>query len=269
MTRNLPNLPLRLAGALLAGLLLTAAAEPAAPDRLPGEAVGVVGSGDQLALRLMQDRQERTLKLGDEYRDGWRLEALTPTSATLAREGQRREVGLNPTGQLAGSAPATPPSQVRVLLSDEEILAMVRSRPPINGGKPMVGMTAAESERYQVLMYKGGQLRAASRPPSPAPPPDGGLIRVQITPSTELIPALGPEGPELASLLDKMSLGYYNDAVTAYQRYGPIEIPRTGDSSVDNPRMADYPGARWSSRGDSYVMIMPATAPTLISAPAP
>lgn len=72
------------------------AAEPSAPDRLPAEVQGVVGSGDQLRLRLNDAAGVRTLRPGEAYRDGWMLKAVTASTATLAKDGQERVVGLNP-----------------------------------------------------------------------------------------------------------------------------------------------------------------------------
>lgn len=101
-----------LAATLTGGALTAYAAQPSAPERLAGQAAGVVGSGDQLSLRLVEDNQARTIRPGDDYADGWKLDVLTATSATLVKDGQRREVGLNPTGAVASRGPAAAPSRV-------------------------------------------------------------------------------------------------------------------------------------------------------------
>lgn len=75
-------------------------------QRLPAEVVGVVGSGNQMTLRIRRDGVVQNLKLGDEYRDGWRLRTLTPDVATLAKGNETRRVGLNPAGALAVEAEA-------------------------------------------------------------------------------------------------------------------------------------------------------------------
>lgn len=99
---------------LLAAGVVQGATAASAPDLLPGEVRGVTGSGDSLSLQLKTaDGAERSLKPGDAYRDGWVLKALTPTAATLAREGQERQVGLNPT--LAASPADEAATKVTVL----------------------------------------------------------------------------------------------------------------------------------------------------------
>ncbi|MDB5437981.1 MAG: hypothetical protein JWM33_408 [Caulobacteraceae bacterium] len=105
---------LGLAGLMSAAALTAYAAAPSGPDALPGEVVGVIGSGDQLSLKVAQDQKIRTVKLGAEYRDGWTLDALTTSTASLSKEGQRREIGLNPTGALASAAPGRDPSKVEI-----------------------------------------------------------------------------------------------------------------------------------------------------------
>lgn len=82
---------------------------------LPGQVVGVSGSGDQLSLRLKSGNQERVLKIGDIYADGWILIRLSPTLATLTRLGAIRQVGLNPTGALPQAAISEAPSQVQTI----------------------------------------------------------------------------------------------------------------------------------------------------------
>ncbi|MDB5441453.1 MAG: hypothetical protein JWM33_3880 [Caulobacteraceae bacterium] len=119
---------LALAAALLAPMSAHAAGDNTPvttdPDALPGLVTGVVGSGDQMALRLtpVGDAAARDLKIGDEFRNGWRLTALTPSAATLTRDGASQTVGLNPTGALADAPAATGGSTVTVV-SHEPTLA--------------------------------------------------------------------------------------------------------------------------------------------------
>ncbi|MDB5438657.1 MAG: hypothetical protein JWM33_1084 [Caulobacteraceae bacterium] len=104
-----------LVATLSGGALAAYAAEPGAPERLATQAAGVVGSGDQLSLKLKTPQGERTLKVGEAYADGWTLRALTPTKATLDKDGTTREIGLNPTGALASTAPPDAPVSVSVV----------------------------------------------------------------------------------------------------------------------------------------------------------
>lgn len=83
-------------------------------ESLPGEVAGVVGSGSQLRLQLRIGGQPRTLNIGDEYKDGWVLKALTDSIATLNKGPQTRLVGLNPSGSSGGPV-AAEKSQVSVL----------------------------------------------------------------------------------------------------------------------------------------------------------
>lgn len=108
---------LMLTAALLAPLTAQAAGALAGPDALPGQATGVVGSGDQMTLRLkpIGDAPARVLKIGDEFEDGWKLTALTASAATLSKAGASRTVGLNPAGSLGAAALAAGASTVTVV----------------------------------------------------------------------------------------------------------------------------------------------------------
>ncbi|MDB5441441.1 MAG: hypothetical protein JWM33_3868 [Caulobacteraceae bacterium] len=107
----------RLCGLALAAALMAAGAAfgQGAPEQLAAQAAGVVGSGDQLSLRLRTPEGERVLKIGETYAEGWTLQALSPSKATLAKDGAVREVGLNPTGAVASGGAAAPASRVTVV----------------------------------------------------------------------------------------------------------------------------------------------------------
>ncbi|MDB5440155.1 MAG: hypothetical protein JWM33_2582, partial [Caulobacteraceae bacterium] len=145
-----------LAAAVLAAVPSLAFAG-AAPESLASQAAGVLGSGDQIALQLKSadGASPRVLKIGEMFEDGWKLDALTPTSATLARDGERREVGLNPTGALAETRPGATPSQVIVTPSAAD-LALIEGR---WDGKAQAGLTVEETQRY--LIY-GRKIAAVS-----------------------------------------------------------------------------------------------------------
>ncbi|MDB5440759.1 MAG: hypothetical protein JWM33_3186, partial [Caulobacteraceae bacterium] len=129
---------LLLAGLLTGGAVVAYAAQPSGPDILPKEVVGVVGSGDQLNLQVMQDQGVRTLKPGDLYRDGWTVTAVTASTATLTKGGQSRMVGLNPDGALQQRATAAP-SQVTLASGNiqDAIAAGDVARIMQLGGSPM------------------------------------------------------------------------------------------------------------------------------------
>ncbi|MDB5439780.1 MAG: hypothetical protein JWM33_2207 [Caulobacteraceae bacterium] len=119
----LGRLVMRIVDSTPVGLLLSAAlflAGAASPDQLPSEVKGVVGSGNQLSLKLKTPGGERTLRIGEAYGEGWTLEALTPSKAILTKDGVTREIGLNPTGAVASDKPDAPPSKVTMIgLPDE------------------------------------------------------------------------------------------------------------------------------------------------------
>lgn len=197
--------PLRLALSLL--LLLAApalAAAPSAIDRLPSLVVGVTGSGDDLRLQIIDGEARRSLKVGDLYADGWTLQAIDPTQATLTRDAERRTVGLNPTGALAQARSNDPPSTVTTALAAARVadlnaqIARIRANVPIltqlladqlgpwDGKTPHMGLSLAETQRY-----------AAYRARQPATGPNGFLGSDQVN-------ALGTDAADYLALNQKL-----------------------------------------------------------------
>lgn len=89
--------------ATISGLLLAAALGAGAAgqtlrapvlDRLREDVSAILGEGAERRLLIVEDdhgiSSTRTLAIGEEYRDGWRLEAIAPGQATL-RKGERLE----------------------------------------------------------------------------------------------------------------------------------------------------------------------------------
>ncbi|MDB5439942.1 MAG: hypothetical protein JWM33_2369 [Caulobacteraceae bacterium] len=159
-------------GGLAAFAAQPSASVPAAPDpspvtlpstlaQLPSEVRGVVGSGDQLSLQLKTGAGlDHTLKVGEVYGDGWTLTGLTPVEATLAKDGATRQVGLNPTGALAGNAPVAPPSTVSMIgVPDADAVDRIlkAAGTPVRAGYASPGLTEAETLRsraYSALMLQ-------------------------------------------------------------------------------------------------------------------
>ncbi|MDB5439534.1 MAG: hypothetical protein JWM33_1961 [Caulobacteraceae bacterium] len=142
--------------ALVALLILAAPAwAQDALAALPGQVIGVSGSGDQLSLRLKSGEGERVLKIGEVFEDGWTLSALTATDATLTKTGQNRRIGLG----LAGDSPKAPqnaPSQVTAvtgLLGAGGAAAEVEADP-----------AAVRAETLAALDQRISDLRAALPP---------------------------------------------------------------------------------------------------------
>ncbi|MDB5440882.1 MAG: hypothetical protein JWM33_3309 [Caulobacteraceae bacterium] len=170
-----------LGGALIAaliggGTLSAYAAAPSAPQvalpadlsSLPGQVIGVVGSGDQLSLQIRaSDRQgPRTVRPGDEYQNGWTLRAVTPTLAILSRAGETHQVGLNPAGTLAAPAAAAP-SSVTVQLSAQDKADLEAMIAAGNwDGKAMPGLTLAESQSHVLMVSRIEALSPPSLPGS-------------------------------------------------------------------------------------------------------
>ncbi|MDB5439740.1 MAG: hypothetical protein JWM33_2167 [Caulobacteraceae bacterium] len=135
-------------------------AELAGPERLATDLAGVVGSGDLLSLSLKTQGYERILKIGDVYEDGWTLRALTPTKATLTKDGTEREVGLNPTGQVAAAVSTAAPTIVDVtgLPSEATIQAYVDAAlalDPLALEKAKHGQALTVEEARRSLAYRG------------------------------------------------------------------------------------------------------------------
>ncbi|MDB5437978.1 MAG: hypothetical protein JWM33_405 [Caulobacteraceae bacterium] len=253
----------RLAAIVLVGLmgsggLAAYAAQPSAPERLAAQAAGVVGSGKQLSLRVVEAGKERTIKLGQDYADGWKLDALTPTSATLVRNGERREVGLNPTGALASAAPAAAPSQVLVTQSDDELLETAIRIGLWDGKTPRPGLTLEQSRRYALLYAKGMEAVSSYADGINAKSIAAGLGGIRFSDDgTLLISGLGAEGAEFVALRNTEILAKPALAAALFERYGPVEVtvPRSAPGPAANQaanreaiqqRDAAYPGASWT-----------------------
>jgi len=121
----------------------------------------VVGSGDQLALQIRsQDTAgRRTIQRGEEYKDGWILKGLSPVTATLAKDDQVREIGLNPTGAVAPASPEGPLSTVTITLSAAE---QARLQAAIDthywNGQSLPGLSLADT---QTVVLADLTIRAA------------------------------------------------------------------------------------------------------------
>lgn len=120
-------------------------------ENLPREVVGVLGSGDQLRLRLRsEDGAARTLSVGDEYKAGWILKALSSTVATLGQGNQLRQIGLNPDGDLAQAGGSSEKSSIAVLgvLTPDQMTALQSEIASGRwDGRPTWGMTQDETNR--------------------------------------------------------------------------------------------------------------------------
>ncbi|MDB5438776.1 MAG: hypothetical protein JWM33_1203, partial [Caulobacteraceae bacterium] len=150
------------------------AANDPGPTSLPGEVVGVIGSGDRLSLRIKAGQEVRTLNIGDVFEDGWALTGLTDATATLSRNGQSQTVGLNPSGRLDLPKTDEPASSVRTIgsMTKEELLArqVVFNQlvgvqlGPWDGKTPRMGLTLAETQRYVAYQARGA-IKQDSGPP--------------------------------------------------------------------------------------------------------
>ncbi|MDB5440520.1 MAG: hypothetical protein JWM33_2947 [Caulobacteraceae bacterium] len=154
--------------ALALGILPARAAAPAGTlETLARDVVGVIGSGDQLSLRIKPaDGPARTLKVGDLYQEGWVLKALSPTMATMTKDGQLHLVGLNPTGELAGASADAPGSLVLVQgaggLTGQQVLAIQGEIAAGRwNGQPAWGMDQARTARLIAYDVQRDSILAA------------------------------------------------------------------------------------------------------------
>ncbi|MDB5441575.1 MAG: hypothetical protein JWM33_4002 [Caulobacteraceae bacterium] len=174
---------------------------------LPSTIIGVIGSGDQLALKLGDGEGQRVLKPGDSYAGDWILKSLTDSVATFSRDGQVQAIGLNPSGALAAAVPASPPSSVTVLTpEDAALLDRLRAEKHWNG-KADTGLSISETQRLLVLEY-----RARDATPSRGGPYD---LR-------QLVASMGEAGHEYEALVTKRNQAVYQLSLDAFQQYGPV-----------------------------------------------
>lgn len=201
-----------LAVALMGGAS-TAAVEPG-PASLPGEVVGVIGSGDKLSLKIKAGEETRVLNIGDVYQDGWALTSLTGATATLARDGQTRLIGLNPSGAVAAASSDVPAAVVDVLqeAGRAEVCALGAKAKadfpafqqlvsdqlgPWDGKTPRMGLSLEETRRFVAYQARGGLRQAASGDGSLSQIPDGFLAVSQIE-------ALGADTADYLALNQKL-----------------------------------------------------------------
>jgi hypothetical protein len=159
-----------------------------------------------LRLRSVGETPERSLKIGDEFEDGWKLTGLTSSAATLTRDGVSRTVGLNPTGALGAAEPAAGGSTVTVVTGEPsqaraedpvfraqvddaarsatttftDAKAAYEAAAPANKAALFeamnaAGMAAVSAQNYQVLISEIGAGVATRLPPRVYRPPGSPL----------------------------------------------------------------------------------------------
>ncbi|MDB5440522.1 MAG: hypothetical protein JWM33_2949 [Caulobacteraceae bacterium] len=250
------------------GLLLAAAAPaPSGPDALPAQVAGVIGSGDQLSLQLRAtaDAPARIVHLGEAAIDGWALTGLTDTVATLAKDGQTRAIGLNPTGALASKAPAAPPSQVTIAGEDARLLAQAIARGVWDGQTLQPGLTLEETQRYWTLnerfseKYKVFATDLEARATKAGIELSGAILR------NDTLSVLGPQyAPEFAALSNKMADERDQQSAAALARYGPVTV-HVASPSESAAATAPYDQAMWTQTNraadGSYDLVMSGPTP--------
>ncbi|MDB5440523.1 MAG: hypothetical protein JWM33_2950 [Caulobacteraceae bacterium] len=220
---------------LLAGIVISTgpalAADDPGPSSLPGRVIGVVGSGDKLSLRIKTDEAPRTLDIGDVYQDGWRLTALTNTTATLTKDDRSEAVGLNLEGSLGPQKSADSASTVNTVgtgaitvaklqLGLEAFTQLIAAQVgPWDGKTPKMGLSLAETQRYVDYQKRGAQYPDQSM----APPPNGFLSVGQVT-------SLGEDVDDYLALNQKLL-----DALNAERGYTPDIHRPPGQSGPPPP----------------------------------
>lgn len=207
---------------LLSGAPLGAVAA-AGPDSLPGVVVGVVGSGDELSLRLTIDGAARTLKVGEIYQDGWRLQSLSAAEAVLTKDGETRRIGLNPAGALA-QAPGAP-SQVDIAGdTDADIARQLGEAGKL--GKARTGLSQEETTRMEV--YKTRIARALQAKLQALGKEDDGETGLSLT---EIRAALGPDAADWLALDAKETAALRVETARQFAATGAVSfyVPAGGD----------------------------------------
>jgi hypothetical protein len=174
-----------LAALLGAGALAAYAAEPSAPQQLARAVTGVVRSGDQLSLSLKEARAApRTLKVGDQYNDGWKLAAITPTSAVLTKDGASAQVDLSP----ALAAPAPVGSAPGSAAGSSVLQQLPKAFAGVATGDPM-GLNLNEDGAARTLKvgdeYKDGWRLAAVLSTGAVFTKDGATAELALGPAGE------------------------------------------------------------------------------------
>lgn len=141
----------------LLGLNAAHAQTPSILDQLPQELVGVIGSGDQLSLevRSSSDPAPRIINIGGEYKAGWKLTALTQSQATLIKNGEVRQVGLNLNGAVLSEPMPVAASEVEVLQSAGDLAVLQRMKDDgIWDGAPKPGLNLQETQRLLIYSHR-------------------------------------------------------------------------------------------------------------------
>ncbi|MDB5440156.1 MAG: hypothetical protein JWM33_2583 [Caulobacteraceae bacterium] len=193
------------AAALLAGGA-RAAINPGSAS-LPGEVIGVVGSGDKLSLKIKAGETSRLLNVGDTYQNGWKLKSLTDATATLEKDGLTQTIGLNPTGSVAAVAPDEDASTVNTLAAIRaERLALAQPAfnqlvadqlGPWDGKTPRLGLSLDETKRYVSYQTLGALHQPAEGETKGLPGVNGFLSMAQID-------SLGAEADDYLAINQKL-----------------------------------------------------------------
>lgn len=209
------------------------------PDDLAKDVAGVVGSGDQLQLKLKAGEATRILEVGGEYAEGWRLMSLTPSEVILVKDGTIQKIGLNPTGAIAQAKGDEPPTTVKTVggngqVTVEQIAArqpafnklLAEQLGPWDGKTPRMGLTLAETQRYVEYQTRGAIYPDRfSQAPGPGPKGANGFLSV-----TQVIEGLGSGADDYLALNQKML-----DSLNAERGYTPyLGEPRTLNPPPEN-----------------------------------
>ena len=120
-------------GAKEAAVYLASLNAPPPPPPAPPKVVAAVATGPDVAVQFRRDLSavlnspgappkvvlgsRRSLSPGDMYRDGWKLESVSSTSATLTKGADTRRIGLF-SPPIADATVAAPPPAVRLALTN-------------------------------------------------------------------------------------------------------------------------------------------------------
>lgn len=157
-------LGLTLAGAALSQPARAPAPLPPALSTLATDVSAVLVSGPEAKLLINETDHDvvstRTVAIGEEYRDGWKVSAVSQASVTLTKGAESRSIALSGRNQIAAAAAPSGAAPVNVSASNSLVGGSPRTTAPRSPAL-QAAITAGDVKQILSLGGKAQDVAAA------------------------------------------------------------------------------------------------------------